>query len=68
MLIFDPIPERQDLRAFFLNWVAVFVPGVPSSLTGQMAAWMGEHESADETVWGFCEATADWRDALCDDR
>jgi hypothetical protein len=52
----DPIPERQDLRAFFLNWVAVFVPeAFPSSLTGQMAAWMGEHESTDETVWGFAK-------------
>ena len=52
----DPIPERQDLRGFFLNWVAVFVPeAFPSSLTGQMAAWMGEHESTDETVWGFAK-------------
>jgi hypothetical protein len=52
----DPIPERQDLRAFFLNWVAVFVPeAFPSSLTSQMAAWMEEHEAKDETVWGFAK-------------
>ena len=52
----DPIPERQDLRAFFLNWVAVFVPeAFPSSLTSQMAAWMEEHQATDETVWGFAK-------------
>jgi hypothetical protein len=52
----DPIPERQDLRAFFLNWVAVFVPeAFPSSLTSRMAAWMEEYQATDETVWGFAK-------------
>ena len=52
----DPIPERQDLRAFFLNWVAVFVPeAFPSSLTSQMAVWMEEQQATDETVWGFAK-------------
>ena len=55
-VVIDPIPERQDLRAFFLNWVAVFVPeAFPSSLTSQMATWMEEHEAKDETVWGFAK-------------
>lgn len=51
-----PIPERQDLRASLLNWVAVFLPeAFPSRLAFQMAAWMEEHQATDRTVWGFAK-------------
>jgi len=52
----DPIPERQDLRGFFLNWVAVFMPeAFPSSLTMKMAAWVEEFQATDGTLWGFAK-------------
>ena len=52
----DPIPERQDLRGFLLNWVAVFLPeAFPSSLSSLMMTWMRKHEATDETVWGFAK-------------
>jgi hypothetical protein len=42
----EPIPERQDLRGFLLNWVAVFAPeAFPSTLSAKMADWM-EDDSA----------------------
>jgi hypothetical protein len=51
-----PIPERQDLRGFFLNWVAVFAPeAYPSSLISRMASWMAEHRATDSTVWAFAK-------------
>jgi hypothetical protein len=52
----DPIPQRQDLRGFFLNWVAVFVPeAFPSSLSSLMMTWLRNHQATDETVWGFAK-------------
>jgi hypothetical protein len=48
----EPVPERQDFRGFFLNWVAVFAPeAYPLSLSDQMA-WM-------ENGWGG--GRAEWR-------
>jgi hypothetical protein len=36
-----PVPEQQDLRGFFLNWVAVFLPDAfPTSLQPRLSAWM----------------------------
>jgi hypothetical protein len=36
-----PVPERQDLCGFFLNWVAVFLPDAfPTSLQSRLSAWM----------------------------
>ncbi len=36
-----PVPQRQDLRGFLLNWVAVFIPeAFPPSLQSKMSAWM----------------------------
>lgn len=50
----DPIPRRQDLRGFFLNWVAVFVPeAFPSSLLSRMVLWMRKHLDEEETLGNF---------------
>jgi hypothetical protein len=52
----EPIPEGQDLRAFLLNWVAVFAPGAfPSSLRSQMATWMEEYRAIDQSVCGWAK-------------
>ena len=66
----DPIPERQDLRAFFLNWVAVFMPeAFPStSLISQMAVWMEEHHATDKTVWGFAKPPLIGAHTICVDQ
>ena len=56
----DPIPERQDLRGFLLNWVAVFLPEAfphstesPHPLVLEMAGWMEAQEKLDHPVFGF---------------
>lgn len=53
----DPIPERQDLRAFLLNWVAVFVPEVFQfcSLQAEMAQWMEDFMAEAQSVWRFAK-------------
>ena len=50
-----PVPQRQDLRGFFLNWVAVFIPeAFPSSLQSQMSTWMNAQIEASESAnWGY---------------
>jgi hypothetical protein len=36
-----PVPQVQDLRGFFLNWVAVFMPeAFPPILKERMSSWM----------------------------
>jgi hypothetical protein len=47
----DPVPELQDLRGFFLNWVAVFLPeAFPPSLQSAMSVWM-EPQLRCGTMW-----------------
>ena len=49
-----PIPERQDLRGFFLNWVAVFLPDAfPTSLQQEMSAWMAPRLDTQDATWGY---------------
>ncbi len=37
----SPVPERQDLRAYLLNWVAEFIPeAFPQSLIPIMGSWL----------------------------
>jgi len=48
----EPIPERQDLRGFLLNWVAVFAPeAFPASLSDQMTDWMEHGLAAGRWEW-----------------
>lgn len=50
----DPIPERQDLRGFLLNWVATFIPeAFPASLSDRLADWMDEYCASAELPWCF---------------
>ena len=49
-----PVPERQDLRGFFLNWVAVFLPDAfPTSLQSEMSAWMAPQLDTRDSTWGY---------------
>ena len=49
-----PVPARQDLRGFFLNWVAVFLPDAfPTSLQGKMSAWMAPRLHTRDSTWGY---------------
>ena len=49
-----PVPERQDLRGFFLNWVAVFLPDAfPTSLQSEMSAWMAPRLDTRDSTWGY---------------
>jgi hypothetical protein len=48
----EPIPERQDLRGFLLNWVAVFAPeAFPSALSAKMAEWMEDSSAVSRSEW-----------------
>ena len=48
----EPVPERQDLRGFLLNWVAVFAPeAFPSALADKMAAWMEDSSAVSRSEW-----------------
>jgi hypothetical protein len=52
----EPIPERQDLRGFLLNWVAVFVPeAFPPSLSAKMVDWMEDASAIGRSEWGFAK-------------
>jgi hypothetical protein len=49
-----PVPERQDLLGFFLNWVAVFLPDAfPTSLQVEMSAWMAPRLDTSDSTWGY---------------
>ena len=49
-----PVPQRQDLRGFFLNWVAVFIPqAFPASLQSAMVAWMEPQLDTRDSTWGY---------------
>lgn len=49
-----PVPQRQDLRGFFLNWVAVSIPqAFPASLQSTMCAWMEPQLDTRDSTWGF---------------
>ena len=48
------VPQRQDLRGFFLNWVAVFIPeAFPASLQSKMCTWMEPQLDARDSTWGY---------------
>ncbi|HEY5214386.1 MAG TPA: hypothetical protein VIJ38_15330 [Acidobacteriaceae bacterium] len=48
----EPIPERQDLRGFLLNWVAVFTPeAFPPALSAKMADWMEDDSALSRSEW-----------------
>ncbi len=48
----DPVPERQDFRGFFLNWVAVFAPeAFPPALSNKMARWMEDESAIRPSEW-----------------
>ncbi|MDE1161314.1 MAG: hypothetical protein PW792_05125 [Acidobacteriaceae bacterium] len=48
----EPVPERQDLRGFLLNWVAVFAPeAFPSALSDKMAEWMDDDLAVKRSEW-----------------
>ena len=49
-----PVPQRQDLRGFFLNWVAVFIPeAFPASLQSTMCTWMEPQLDTRDSTWGY---------------
>lgn len=50
-----PIPQKQDLRGFLLNWVAVFIPeAFPASLQSKMTAWMEiQIDRSGALDWGY---------------
>ena len=49
-----PVPPRQDLRGFFLNWVAVFIPqAFPASLQSTMCGWMEPQLDSRNSTWGY---------------
>jgi hypothetical protein len=49
-----PVPQRQDLRGFLLNWVAVFIPeAFPPSLQSAMASWMESQLETIDSGWGY---------------
>ncbi len=48
----EPIPERQDLRGFLLNWAAVFTPeAFPPALSDKMAEWMEDDLAVKRSEW-----------------
>jgi hypothetical protein len=48
----EPIPERQDLRGFLLNWVAVFAPeAFPPVLSDKMSDWMEDDSAVGRSEW-----------------
>jgi hypothetical protein len=49
-----PVPQRQDLRGFLLNWVAVFLPeAFPNSLQEEMAVWLAHLLDTSQMTWGY---------------
>ena len=49
-----PVPQRQDLRGFFLNWVAVFIPqAFSASLQSTMCAWMEPQLETRDSSCGY---------------
>lgn len=51
-----PVPQMQDRRGFFLNWVAVFVPeAFPTSLQSTMSAWMESQLDTNDFAWGYAK-------------
>src|SRR5262245_7487445 len=50
----EPIPERQDLRGFFLNWVAAFIPeAFPNDLRLSIESWLRDFEEEDSSPFGW---------------
>lgn len=50
----SPVPEKQDLRGFFLNWVAVFLPeAFPPALEYRMADWMARQLVKPDEGWSY---------------
>jgi len=48
----EPVPERQDIRGFLLNWVAVFAPeAFPSGLSDRMIEWMEVGSAVGPSDW-----------------
>ena len=49
-----PVPDVQDRRAFFLNWIAVFHrEAFPNSLQAQMATWLVKQFAQADAGWSF---------------
>jgi hypothetical protein len=51
----SPVPQKQDLRGFFLNWVAVFIPeAFPAPLQAKMSAWMAvQIDNSEAMNWSY---------------